>query len=281
MPFEEINGIKIYYEIHGDDGEKGTIVLLHHGFGCTRIWYEVCPLLVENSYRVIMYDRRGYGLSEGEDGFLEFFKSDLYRPDSVAELNALMDILNCDSLHIVGQCEGGVIGVDYTVRYPDQVKTLVILSTLCFSDKSMLELNKELFPKPFQELEPELQEKLIEWHGNFAEPFYTQFCEYGGAYGKDIFDLRGVLPFVTRPTLVLYPDRSSLFGVEQGVAFYRHLPQGELSVIPYCGHNTYEYRPEEYVRNVLDFFERHKRDKRPSSSDREGFNATCIAVRKT
>jgi pimeloyl-ACP methyl ester carboxylesterase len=56
---------------------------------------------------------------------------------------------------------------------------------------------------------------------------------------------------------VLYPDRSFLFDVEQGVAFFRHLVSGELAVLPKCGHNTYEYRPNEYVRQVLAFLKRH------------------------
>ncbi|MBN1102383.1 MAG: alpha/beta hydrolase, partial [Deltaproteobacteria bacterium] len=69
---------------------------------------------------------------------------------------------------------------------------------------------------------------------------------------------RPLLPFVQCPTLVLYPDRSFLFSVEQAVAFYRHLPQGELMVLPRCGHNTYEQEPEEYVRAVLKFLKRQK-----------------------
>jgi pimeloyl-ACP methyl ester carboxylesterase len=56
---------------------------------------------------------------------------------------------------------------------------------------------------------------------------------------------------------VLYPDRSILFDVEQGVAFYRHLPKGELAILPDCGHNTYEEQPEQYCLIILNFLERH------------------------
>ena len=114
------------------------------------------------------------------------------------------------------------------------------------------------FPKPLQDLDPGLREKMIDWHGKDAESSYNLFRTYGGAYGKDIFDLRDLLPSVTCPSLVLYPDKSFLFDVEQAVSFYRHLPKGELAVIPNCGHNTYEYQPEEYLRIVLNFLERHK-----------------------
>ena len=255
MPFETIHGIRIYYEIHG---EGDTIVLLHHGFGCTQMWKHLYPQLVGKGYRVIMYDRRGYGRSEKGADFQEFYESERFCSESVRDLAALRKILGLDSFHIIGQCEGGVIGVDYAVKYPKHVKTLVTSSTQCYSEISMVEINKLKFPKLFRDLEPELREKMIEWHGeDHADSSYNQFSKYGGAYGKGIFDLRPHLPSVTCPTLVLYPDRSILFEVEQAVAFYRHLPRGELAVLPRCGHNTYEDRPGEYIRHVLDFLDRN------------------------
>lgn len=103
-----------------------------------------------------------------------------------------------------------------------------------------------------------IREKLIQWHGkDHAESFYNQFRTYGGAYGIGFFDLRTVLPSVSCPALVLYPDRSFLFDVEQGVAFYCHLPDGKLAILPNCGHNTYEEQPEEYTRIILNFLKRH------------------------
>jgi pimeloyl-ACP methyl ester carboxylesterase len=106
MPFEHINGMKIYYEIHGSGD---TIVLLHHGFGCTKIWKDIYPRFVEKGYRVVMYDRRGYGQSERDDDFEEFYISDTFRSESVKELAILKELLNIDSFHIIGQCEGGVV----------------------------------------------------------------------------------------------------------------------------------------------------------------------------
>ncbi len=255
MPFEDVNGIKIYYEIHGDGD---TIVVLHHGFGCTKMWKDIYPSFVEKGYRVVMYDRRGYGQSERGADFDEFYVSDRFCPESIKELAMLREILDIDSFHIVGQCEGGVIGVKYAVKYPQEIKTIVVSSTQCYSTMSMHELNSLKFPKPFRDLEPEVRENFIDWHGaDYVESFFDQFRKSGGAYGTGFFDLRHLLPSVTCPTLVLYPDRSSIFDVEQAVAFYRHLPRGELAVLPSCGHNTYEQQPEEYVRFVLNFLKRH------------------------
>ncbi len=256
MPYVTINEIRLYYEVHGE-GE--TILLLHHGFGCTMMWEQIWPKLVKNGYRIVMYDRRGYGRSGKGKNFKEFYVSNRFRFETVKELEELINFLKIDSFHIVGQCEGGVIGVDYTIKFPNKVQTLITSSTQCYSVIPMAEFNRKKFTKSFEELESDIKKKLIEWHGeNYAEKFYEQFRRYGGAYGKDIFDLRPLLPKVTCPSLVLYPDRSFLFDVEQGVSFYRHLPKGELAVLPGCGHNTYEHRPDEYTEQILRFIARNR-----------------------
>lgn len=255
MAMITLNEFECYYEIHGK-GEP--IVLLHHGFGCTKMWREIFPGLVSHGYRVIMYDRRGFGKSDKRD-FFSFYISNRYREESIEELRQLVDFLGLKAFHLVGQCEGGVVGVDFAAAYPERVKTLMTSSTQCYSEVPMEEFNAAKFPRRFSELEVGLQEKMIKWHGKeYAETLYHQFSLYGGAYGRDIFDLRPQVSLVTCPSLVLYPDRSFLFPVEQGVAFYRNLQKGELAVLPKCGHNTYEQQPEAYVRHLLEFLDRHR-----------------------
>ncbi|HEX2964885.1 MAG TPA: alpha/beta hydrolase [Syntrophorhabdaceae bacterium] len=254
MPYIEKDSLEVYYEEYGD-GE--TIILLHHGFGCGKIWKAIYPHLVIHGHKVVVYDRRGFGKSDGGLDFDAFYESDCYRSYSVEELNQLMDTLGIDQCHLIGQCEGGVVAIDYAIRYPMRVKTLTAASTQCFSDVPMTTLNARKFPRDFMSLEPALQAKMIEWHGEMAEVRYNKFAECGGAYGSGIFDLRQILPLVDCPSLVLYPDRSSIFDVEQAISFYRHLSKGELAVFPRCGHNTYEQRPEDYIRTVLDFIARN------------------------
>jgi len=249
------------------------MILLHHGFGCTKMWKDIYPGLVEAGYRVVLYDRRGYGRSQGGDDFVDFYVSDRFRPQSVKELAELKAHLEIGPCHLVGQCEGGVVAADYAARFPDEVKSLVTSSTQCFSELPMVEFNPTKFPKAFQELDAEVQEKFFDWHGKEqAETSYNLFRRFGGAYGKDHFDLRPTLRDVICPALVIYPDRSSIFDVEQGVAFYKNLLLGELLVLPECGHNTYEERPEEYIRAILDFQRRLN-----SPSPRRRGRITCAA----
>jgi len=254
MPYTELNGLETYYEIHGK-GEN--IVLLHNGFSCSKMWEEIFPILVEAGYRVVMYDRRGFGRSDGGPDFEEYYISEDFRALSITAMAALMEVIGIDAFHIVGQCEGGVVGIDYAIEHPREVKTITMASTLCHTETTMEEFNRQKLPNSFQGLIPELQEKYIYWHGaKRAELFFNLCSKYGGAYGRRVFDLRSLLPLVSCPALVMYPDRGYFFGVEQGVTFYRHLPKGELAVFPSCGHNIFEHYPEEYAKQVLTFLDR-------------------------
>lgn len=256
MAYMTALGRKIYFEVHG---EGDTLVLLHHGFGCTKMWDKIYPHLVDAGYRVVMYDRRGYGRSEKDADFRAFWFSDQFRSKGVEELRSLINYLGLAAFHIVGQCEGGAIGLEYAFNHPERIKTIAVSSTLCYSTETILEFMRSKNLPPFQEMESDLRERLIEWHGEeHAETFYnTQFRMGGGAYGTGRFDFRNTLSQINCPALVIYPDRSFLFDVEQGVSMYRHLPRGELAVLPACGHNTYEHRPKEYASLVLEFLKRH------------------------
>jgi len=258
MPMMRLNGVECYYEVQGE-GE--SIIFLHHGFGCTKMWKEIVPAVVRLGYQAVLYDRRGFGQSSKE-GFPDFYVSDAYREDSVEELRQLVDALDLGTFHLVGQCEGGVVGVDFAAAYPERVKTLMTSSTQCYSEVPMETFNASKFPRHFEALDDDLKRKMIRWHGkDYAPLLYEQFCCYGGAYGRGRFDLRPRLQKVQCPSLVLYPDRSFLFPVEQGVAFYRHLKKGELAVLPKCGHNTYEKQPDAYVAHLIGFLQRHPFDK--------------------
>ncbi|MBU2551829.1 MAG: alpha/beta hydrolase [Proteobacteria bacterium] len=255
MPFTKVESLDVHYETQG---RGDLVVMLHHGFGSSKIWKALIPDLVGHGYRVLVYDRRGYGRSEAGADFSDFFSSERYRPESVRELAGLVENLGLEPFHLVAQCEGGVVGVDFAAACPDQVRSLAFSSTLCFSGERMDVWNQAAFAQRFDQLDEAFRDKMISWHGrDRAGEFYDQAMRRGGggAYGLGVFDLRPDLAKVGCRTLVLYPDRSGLFGVEQGVAHYRNLGQGELSVLPRCGHHTYE-QPEIYCREILAFWDR-------------------------
>ena len=62
MPVIKINELDTYYDI---SGEGDTVILLHNGFSCSKMWKDIAPRLVTSGFRVLVFDRRGYGQSEG------------------------------------------------------------------------------------------------------------------------------------------------------------------------------------------------------------------------
>jgi len=211
-------------------------------------------------YKVISYDRRGFGRSEKGENFRDYYRSEQYTQNSVRELSILLEHLHIkDRLYIIGQCEGGVVGFHYAVQNPDRVAAIAISSTLCSGELITFDPSDSKIISSFEDAQAEFQDKLVYWHGeSWARDLFRLFIEMGGAYGTDpaSFDLRPLLKNIQCPSLVLYPDRSRLFDVEQGVLIYHSLPRGELAVLPNCGHNTYALQPEEYQRIILSFFQK-------------------------
>jgi pimeloyl-ACP methyl ester carboxylesterase len=257
MSIVKIDGLDTYYEIHGE-GE--TVVLLHNGFSCGMMWEAIHPMLVAAGFQVLVYDRRGFGRSDGGADFAGYYVDENFRERSVSAMAELMSLLGIDRFHIVGQCEGGVVGVDYAARFPGQVQTLATASTLCHSIISMQAFNRQKLPATFDDLAPSLQKKYIRWHGvDQGRVFYDICAKGGGCYGRTgFFDLRPAISQVACPILVMYPDRGYFFDVSQGVDFYRHSTRGELLVFPKCGHNIFEHYPQMYAQQAVAFIRRQR-----------------------
>ena len=257
MSIVKIDGLDMYYEIHGE-GE--TIVLLHNGFSCGMMWDGIYPMLVEAGFQILLFDRRGFGRSDGGADFAGYYVDAQFRENSVSAMAELLALMKIDRFHIVGQCEGGEVGIDNAFRFPDRVRTLVAARTLCNTINSMQPYNPHNIPATYEYLGAELQQKYNRCQGAGRETkYYDIRAKGGGCYGRSgFFDLRPVISQITCPMLVMYPDRGYFFDVEQGVDFYRHANQGELLVFPKCGHNIFEHHPQMYARQVVDFIRRHR-----------------------
>jgi pimeloyl-ACP methyl ester carboxylesterase len=113
MPEAEVNGVRLYYEL-GGSGEP--LVLVHGSWGDATNWRFVIPGLAE-SFRVLVYDRRGHSRSERPDG-----------PGGVDEdgddLAALLEALDLAPAHVVTNSWGGNIALRLATRRPDVFRSL-------------------------------------------------------------------------------------------------------------------------------------------------------------
>ena len=114
MPILNHNNGNINYTVKGE----GDPIVLIHGFGLdSRIWEKQVEELSKTN-KVITYDLRGFGKSSLPNG----------KYSHTEDLNQLLKELNIQNAKIVGHSFGGEIAVEYALKYPNEVNSLVLIS---------------------------------------------------------------------------------------------------------------------------------------------------------
>ena len=112
--YAEVNGINLYYEIHG---AGRPLILLHGGLGSSEMFGPVLPLLAK-SHQVIAVDLQGHGRT-----------ADIDRPIDVRlmadDIAALIDHLGLKKPDLVGYSLGGGVALHTAAKYPAKVRRLV------------------------------------------------------------------------------------------------------------------------------------------------------------
>src|SRR5205809_4694595 len=115
--YAEVNGINLYYEIHG---AGRPLILLHGGLGSGEMFGPVLPQLAKR-HQVIAVDLQGHGRT-----------ADIDRPIDVRlmadDVAALIDHLGLEKPDLVGYSLGGGVAFFTAVNHPQKVGKLVMAS---------------------------------------------------------------------------------------------------------------------------------------------------------
>jgi 3-oxoadipate enol-lactonase len=106
-----VDGGAIFYEIAGSGD---PMVLIHDGLLHREVYDGQFPVFAEE-FRVVRYDRRGYGRSPKPTG--EYSNED--------DLLAVMDHCGLEKAVLVGMSMGGGLAIDFALAHPDRVSALV------------------------------------------------------------------------------------------------------------------------------------------------------------
>jgi len=115
--YAPVNGLKLYYEIHGS-GEP--LILLHGGLGSTGMFEAILPAL-SAKHRVIGVDLQAHGRTADIDRPFSF---DAWADD----IAVLLKHLGIQKADIMGYSMGGGVALRTAIRHPEMVKKLVVVS---------------------------------------------------------------------------------------------------------------------------------------------------------
>ena len=119
MPTVFVNGIHIYYEIHG----TGVPLVLIGGLASDLTYYEGIIRQLLHKYQVIAFDNRGAGRTDKPD---TPYSIEMMADDAAGLLAAL----GIKDAHVLGISMGGRIAVQFTLEHPEQARSLILVSTV-------------------------------------------------------------------------------------------------------------------------------------------------------
>jgi pimeloyl-ACP methyl ester carboxylesterase len=120
MPHFIRDGVKLYYETHGD----GPVILLTHGYSATsQMWRgQVTPLSAKN--KLVTWDMRGHGQSDYPED-----QSAYSEEATVADMAALLDHVGTKTAIVGGLSLGGYMSLAFHLKHPERVRALLIIDT--------------------------------------------------------------------------------------------------------------------------------------------------------
>jgi pimeloyl-ACP methyl ester carboxylesterase len=253
----ELPGVKLWFTDTGGTGIP--VVLLHANTGTSAIWAEQVSSFSRAGYRVIAFDRRGWGKSMANPATGS-------QPGSVAaDLDALADYLKLDKFHLLGVAGGGFAALDYAAWHPERLRSLVIgASTGSVSDKEIADFSARIEIPGLRQLPAVYREVGPSYRG--ANPDGTkrwiEIEENARQQGAPSQPLRTPNTFakietISTPALVIAADGDLLAAPALMHIWASHVKDHEWAIVQDSGHSIAWEHPEVFNEKVLEFVKRH------------------------
>jgi pimeloyl-ACP methyl ester carboxylesterase/ketosteroid isomerase-like protein len=233
-----VNGIELYYEIHG---EGTPLILLHGGFGNSGDWENQIPVLSEH-YKVIAVDSRGHGRSTMGEQPISYA---LMASDMVA----LMDDLGINKANILGWSDGGIIGLYLAINQPERLIRVIASG----SNYDPSGVRPDVGEHPI----------MIKYFGKAMDDYKTLSPNPGmwDAFLGNISQMWATEPnftveqlgSITLPVLLLDGENEEFIYPEHTRELADLIPTATLTLIPDTGHFAMWEKPGEINKAVLDF----------------------------
>ncbi len=246
--YAPVDGLDVYYEVHGGAPDAGTtpLVLLPGGLMAIETAWEPDALPRFSRTRpVIAIELQGHGHTADRD-------SDPQIGQLAGDVAGVLDHLGVKKAHLLGHSLGGLVAAQVAMQRPDVVETLTVLSIIYHLDGWLEELTffqRNPTHEPSAELIPLLptEEDFASWRDNFTRfnPKPETFDEVVTKVNVMVTTWSGwteeQMRSIQAPTLVAIGD-NDFTRIEHAAEMYRLIPNARLAVLPNTTHMTIQLR---------------------------------------
>lgn len=246
--YAPVNGLRIYFEIHGlANSAYPPLVLLHGGGDTMKTSFEhILPELARQR-KIIAFEQQGYGhTADIADRPFSFEQS----ADDTA---ALLDHLHIKNADFLGFSNGGTIALQVAIRHPEVVHRLVLISALFKRDGADSSFWDVMAKAKLENMPQELQDEYLKVapHPENLRMFHDKAAQRM----RDFKDIPiGAIRGITAPALVVIGD-ADVTRPEHAVEMFRVLPHARLAIFPDTDHMKIMARTEWLAPMVDEFLE--------------------------
>lgn len=261
---------RLYIEDSGGDGRP---VVLIHGWPLSgAAWKPQLPALIEAGFRVITYDRRGFGQSEAPGSGYDY--------DHLAEdLAQILEDLDLQRATLVGFSMGGGEVVRYLAKHGGaRVNSAVLAAAVPpFMMKGPDNPEGPLDPEAAQQMERDLKQDRERFFQGFTKDFFSAHGELkvseaerqeavalcrqsdeeaalGCMEAFGTTDFREDLKKISCPVLVLHGDADGIVPIEgSGQRSYELLETARLRLLAGAPHGCNVSHAEAFNRELIEF----------------------------
>jgi pimeloyl-ACP methyl ester carboxylesterase len=256
--YATLPGVKLWFV---DTGGAGVpIVLLHPNTGTVATWEPQIAAFAQAGYRVIAFDRRGWGKSTTDPTASS-------EPGSIAgDLQALAEHLRLDAFHLLGVAGGGFIALDYAAWHAERVRSLIVgASTGAIEDKEVADFIARIAIPEIRKQSAHYREIGASYRGANPEGTkrWIEIDEHarqpGAGFQPQLRTPNTLAKIATipAPTLIIAADADLLAPPALMRLWSRHLKDHEWAEIHDAGHAMAWEQPGTFNDKVLDFVRRH------------------------
>ena len=230
--YAPVNGLQMYYEVHGSSGSRRPLVLLHGGLmSIDRSFGAVLPELAV-ARQVIATELQGHGrtadIERGIDlGFL------------ASDVAALLDHLEVGQADVLGFSLGGGVAVQLAVDHPDRVGRLIPASAGYASDGFHREISDPARHATSTRMPTEEDFRQMREDYLRLAPDPGHFGEFAAKVSQAANHHKGWTPGelggITAPTLLVFGDHDFI-RLEHAVQMHALIPGAQLAVLPGTTH---------------------------------------------